>query len=118
MAGGRPSTYDTEFCELVISLGREGASKAEMAHACGVARMTLDNWAKEHPEFLDAVTEAVELSQGWWESEGRKATFGKVPGFNATAFIFNMKNRFPADWRDKKEMDVSISHEDALEELE
>jgi hypothetical protein len=24
---------------------------------------------------------------------------------NPTAFIFNMKNRFPDDWKDKKEVD-------------
>jgi hypothetical protein len=103
---------------MVIELGREGASKAEMAHACGVARSTFDLWEQSHPEFSEAVTSAVELSQGWWESEGRKATFGKIPGFNATSFIFNMKNRFPSDWRDKKEVDVAISHEQALDELD
>ncbi|MFC0282414.1 hypothetical protein ACFFJB_14740 [Camelimonas abortus] len=105
--GGRPTEYRPEYCERVIQLGREGASKAEMAHALGVSRNTLDNWAEANPEFLSAVKEAVSLAQGWWESEGRKATFGLVPGFNATAFIFNMKNRFPDDWREKTQQEIS-----------
>lgn len=114
----RPSTYDEAFCEQVIELGREGASKAEMAHALGCSRQTMDNWASAHPEFLDAVKEATEASQGWWESEGRKATFGAKPGFNATSYIFNMKNRFPADWQEKQSIVHTITHEDALGELE
>jgi len=49
----------------------------------------------------------VSVSQGWWESKGREATFGGVPNFNATSFIFNMKNRFPADWRDKQDHELT-----------
>lgn len=108
---GRPSTYDPAYCDKVIELGREGASKAEMAFALGVARNTLDNWAATHPEFLSAVKEAVSLAQGWWEAEGRKAVFGAKPGFNATAYIFTMKNRFPDDWKDKRETELSGSVE-------
>ncbi|RWL14874.1 MAG: hypothetical protein EOR57_31505 [Mesorhizobium sp.] len=107
MTAGRPSTYDPDYCAQVIALGREGASKAEMAHALGCSRQTMDTWAANHPEFLDAVKEATEAAQGWWESEGRKATFGSKPGFNATSFIFNMKNRFPADWRDKQDHELT-----------
>lgn len=104
---GRPTDYRPEYCDDVIALGREGASKAEMAHALGVSRNTLDNWASANPEFLSAVKEAVSLAQGWWESEGRKAVFGKIQNFNATAFIFTMKNRFPDDWKDKRETELS-----------
>ena len=47
----------------------------------------------------------MQISQGWWEMKGRQATVGEVEGFNATSFIFNMKNRFKEDWRDKQEVD-------------
>ena len=106
---GRPSKYEPAFCAKVIDLGREGASKAEMAYALGVARSTFDLWEQQHPEFSEAVKTAVDLAQGWWESQGRKAVFGGVPNFNATAFIFTMKNRFPSDWRDKQEVDHQSS---------
>ena len=116
---GRPSDYDAKFCETVIALGQEGASKAEMAAGCGVTKQTLDNWCEAHPEFFGAVKEAVAFSQAWWEKQGRIATFGGIEGFNATSFIFNMKNRFPDDWREKSEQTVNmnVSHEDALDEL-
>ena len=100
---GRPSDYRPEFCKLVVEMGCVGAGKAEMAAACGCSRDTFLHWQENNPEFLDAVKAATYLSQAWWEREGRKATFGAVPGFNQTSFIFTMKNMFGDDWREKIE---------------
>lgn len=97
----RPTKYDPSFCDRIIELAKEGASKAEMALELGIAYSTFDVWQNENAEFSEAVKAAQKISQGWWEREGRKATFGGREGFNATAFIFNMKNRFKDDWRDK-----------------
>ena len=104
---GRPTDYDAAFCDRVIELGKEGASKAEMAVEIGCSRPTFDAWMEAHTEFSYAVKEALFASQAWWEKQGRIATFGGTEGFNATSFIFNMKNRFPADWRDKVEQEQS-----------
>jgi DNA-binding XRE family transcriptional regulator len=105
MPAGRPSDYDAAYCDKVIELGRTGASKAEMAAEIGCARSTFALWERAHEEFSEAVKLAVDLSQAWWEKNGRLATFGGTEGFNATSFIFNMKNRFPADWKDKVEQE-------------
>ena len=104
---GRPTDYDPAYCERVIELGRTGASKAEMAAELDCARSTFALWEQAHAEFSEAVKAAVDLSQAWWEKNGRLATFGGTDGFNATSFIFNMKNRFPADWKDKVEQEQS-----------
>lgn len=104
---GRPTDYDPAFCDRVIELGRQGASKAEMAAELECARSTFALWEGAHEEFSEAVKHAVDLSQAWWEKNGRLATFGGTEGFNATSFIFNMKNRFPADWKDKVEQEQS-----------
>ena len=37
----------------------------------------------------------------WWEDSGQ-AGIGQGRNFNAVAFIFQMKNRFPKDYRDKQ----------------
>jgi hypothetical protein len=100
MPAGRPSKYDPAMCETVIQCGREGMGKAEMAAELGIAYSNFDRWQHEHPEFQDAVKEAVRQSQAWWEKMGRVSTFGGVDGFNATSYIFQMKNRFRADWND------------------
>lgn len=102
----RPSKYDPAFCEAVIAAGKEGKTKAEMAAEIDVDRETLNNWMDRHPEFSRAVKRGLDYAQAWWEGKGREATF-KNEGFNATSYIFNMKNRFSDDWRDKVESDVN-----------
>ena len=49
----------------------------------------------------------VRASEAWWERQGRLATFGHIEGFNATSYIFQMKNRFRADCRDRHDHEVS-----------
>lgn len=115
---GRPSKYDPAFCERVLEMGREGASKAEMALELGIVYSTFDVWQNDIPEFSEAVKAAERLSQGWWEREGRKATFGACDGFNATSYIFQMKNRFRDDWREVVRKEVTGKDGGAIEYTE
>ena len=104
---GRPSEYNPDFCGRVIECGKEGMGKCEMAAELGISYNSFERYQTERPEFMKAVKDALRHSQAWWESQGRKATFGATPGFNATSFIFNMKNRFKEDWRDKVENEIT-----------
>lgn len=120
MSAGRPSKYDSAMCDRVVELGRIGASRAEMAAELGISRSNAwYAYQEKHEDFRDAVKEAEALSQAWWEKKGREATFGGCDGFNATSYIFQMKNRFSHDWRDKQDhehkvgLTVNISGDDA-----
>lgn len=100
---GRPTKYRKEMIDTLDALGFEGEGMAEAAVALGICRDTFNEWQKEKKEFSDAVKRFHQRSQAWWETKGRAGIFGKTEGFNATGYIFQMKNRFPADWRDKVE---------------
>lgn len=100
MPAGRPSTYKEEYCDTVIECGRDGMGKAEMASQLGISRVTLNDWCEKHPAFAYAVKRGLDEAQAWWEMKGRVATFGGIDGFNATSYIFQMKNRFRDDWND------------------
>jgi len=110
---GRPTDYKPEYCETVIELMSEGASKAEVCLELNCDFQSFLNWQKKYPEFFEAVKRGLHLSKGMWEKMGRKAAFGKVENFNATAWIFNMKNRFgkmddfSEKWSDKQEVEHS-----------
>lgn len=102
MPAGRPSDYDPSYCDRVVELGRTGASVVEMATEIGVARATLEaNWPEAHPEFLEALTYARQLSQVWWEKKGRDNLESQV--FQSTMWSRSMAARFPNDWREKNE---------------
>lgn len=106
MAAGRPTKYDPSMCEQAIELGRQGKSRVGIAVGLGVRRATLDNWAAEHPEFLDALEEALECSQEWWEQKG-KTRMDDATGFSASTHQFFMKNMFRKDYGEKKEIELT-----------
>jgi len=72
-----------------------------MAAEIGVARATLEtNWPAAHEEFLEAFNRAKELSQAWWEKQGR--TNLTAQSFQASLYSRSMAARFPNDWREVK----------------
>jgi hypothetical protein len=105
MPGGRPTDYLPEYCEQVIELGRQGKSKAQIAATLDVARMTLDNWAAVHPEFLDAITRARDLSMAWWEDKGQGGL--DTSGFNASLWSRSMAARFPDDYTERQKRELT-----------
>ena len=107
MPFGRPTKYKPEFCDVVVQAGREGKTKAEMAADLDIDRGTLNEWCEAHPDFSRAVKLGLDYAQAWWEGKGRLATFGGTDGFNATSYIFQMKNRFSDDWRDRQDVNHS-----------
>lgn len=99
MPRGRPSKYKPEFCETVRKLGAQGRSYTQMARDLGVAKSTMQDWEAAHPNFRVALKEAREAAQAWWEDLGME--MAQTGTGNPTAFIFQMKNRFRDDYRDK-----------------
>jgi transposase len=96
---GRPTEYRPELCDLVRALGSEGKSKAQISAKLGISRQCWYNWQEAHAEFVDAVKDADWLAQAHWEDLGYIGIqMGK--DFNGATFIFQMKNRFAADYRE------------------
>lgn len=116
MTRGRPSSYDPSFCDRVVELGNEGASVVEMAVDIGVGRTTLErDWPSQHEEFSQALAHAREASQAWWERKGREGL--EKTTFNSAVWSRSMAARFPHDWREKKELELSGHLGGALDAL-
>ena len=69
---GRPTKYRAYMCELVIKLGEDGATKYEMADACGIHVSNIYEWAEKHPRFREALKIADQKARIWWEKKGRE----------------------------------------------
>lgn len=108
MAGGRPTKYQKKFCKIAIDLGREGKSKASIAGTIGVSRMTLDTWAVQNPEFLDAMAVSRDLALQWWE-ETAQTHMKETPNgvkLNSTVWSRSMGARFPDDYRENRKVEL------------
>lgn len=119
---GRPTKFRPEMCSAIIEMGKEGKGRMEMACEIGITKETWNDWQDEespryNPDFSSAVKVALQHAQAWWEDKGRQATFNSE-GFNATSYIFQMKNRFRDDWADRtvneQTVNINVNFEERL----
>lgn len=100
---GRPEEYDQEYCKLVVTLGMEGRSRAEIASALGCSRQRLIDWSARHPEFRDALIRAKDEELAWWEAQARSGIH-LGSDFNASLWAKCVSGRFPSEpYRDRME---------------
>lgn len=114
-AGGRPTDYDPSLCETLPDMFREGQSIVEVAAELGISRDTIYEWAKQHKEFSDALTRGRDLSQAWWEKQGRlnlmdteeydgETKISTKKRINDRLWAKNVSCRFRKDWTEKTEI--------------
>ena len=101
---GQPTKYKPEYCQELIDHMAKGYSFESFAGICNVDRDTIYEWAKVQPSFSDAKKRAFEQSRLFWERLGIAGSLGS-PNFNATPWIFNMKNRF--NWTDRQQIETT-----------
>ena len=115
MSRGRKTKYKSDYCMLLREHMQSGFSYEAFAGKIGIAIETLYNWEKKQPDFLEAKKIAVNEARYTWERLGIAGMTGKIIGFNATVWIFNMKNRF--GWRDKRDIEHSTPEGQALAQV-
>jgi hypothetical protein len=107
----RPTLYEPSYCDLLIEHMSKGFSFESFAGLVKVARSTIYEWVDKNPDFSDAKKVAEEQCRLFWEKtalEGLQVQTG--PGainLNTTMWIFQMKNRFPKEWRDRQQTEIS-----------
>lgn len=104
---GRPSGFKKAYCKMLVEHMRQGLSFEAFAGKIGKCEKTLFNWLELYPDFLQSKKEGTAAARLFWERMGIEGISGNIQGFNATTWIFNMKNRF--GWRDRHDLEHSAS---------
>jgi hypothetical protein len=121
MPAGRPTSYDPKFCEMLIDHMAKGYSFESFGSVTDTCKDTLYEWVKVHPEFSDSRKKALDKNRFWWETQAIENILNKKEmtrdkdgntvlvetSINAPIWIFNMKNRFKEEWRDKQEIETT-----------
>lgn len=102
-----PCEFGEEQFKLIESLYDEGASDVEVKayiydQRGGFSNSLWDRWLEEEEKFSKTIKKGRQLSQAWWERNGRVSLRDK--DFNYTGWYMNMKNRF--GWRDTQDMNL------------
>ncbi len=132
MPAGRPSAYSKDFAKQAEKLAALGATDIEVADFFEVDVRTIYRWKHDHPEFCQALNvgkdkadervinslyqkavgyeqDAVKIFMPSGAEAPVYATYREKIAPDTTAAIFWLKNRKPADWRDKQELDHTSS---------
>lgn len=136
----RPSKYKAEYAEKLVDHMKEGRSFESFGAIVHCTEETLNLWTTKHPEFKIAKELGKRYEMFFWEELLKKGAHGELPPikkritvlgkdkqvkqmtvidepgkFNATAVIFALKNKFPKQWRERQELE--ISSKESLENL-
>lgn len=136
---GRPTAYREEFAAQAYNLCLLGATNADLARSFGVVEATIDNWIASIPEFLGAIKAGREEA----DAKVAKRLYSRACGYehkavkifadaktgaehvveyieryppDTVAAIFWLKNRRPAQWREKQELDHNVKLADIADD--
>ena len=78
MPAGRLTKYQPEYAEQAAKLCALGAIDVQLADFFGVCEKTLNNWKKDHPEFLQSIAEA----KNDLDSKVERSLFERATGYS------------------------------------
>lgn len=137
---GRPTDYQEEYARSAEKLTALGATDIELADFFEVNVRTIYRWKHEHDEFCQALNkgkdkadervinslyqkavgyeqEAVKIFMPGGATEPVYAPYREKIAPDTTAAIFWLKNRKPAEWRDKQEVEHSGNVKHSLTDM-
>lgn len=124
---GRPSKFTHSMIASVEKLCKLGATDKEIADFFGISESTLNEWKGTYPQFSESIKRGKIIADsivseklfhratGYHHDDVDIKMFeGKIITTKLTkhyppdtiAAIFWLKNRRPAEWRDKQEVDL------------
>lgn len=88
--------YDDSMGDKLISIMRNGDSRAHFCSALNISYETFDHWREKNPEFEEAYRIALCHSEKWWQNMGKDYITHAAQGthLNSVAWSMNMRNRF------------------------
>jgi hypothetical protein len=110
---GAKTKFSLELCGKFAAARASGESFGQACAKIGVHRDTAYEWRKKHKSFAEADKKAREACQIWWEETMRGLARGKKG--NVTAAIFMMKNMFPDDYRDRRDIKMNAEQNISVE---
>ena len=125
---GRPSLFSETHQKIAFAMAKLGATDKQIAVELGITEQTFNNWKKDYPDFFESLKTAKQEP----DEKVERSLFERATGYSCpedkifndngnamivptikyyppdvTACIFWLKNRKPAEWLDKQEIQHS-----------
>lgn len=109
------SKYKYEYCQMLVDHMAAGLSWQCFCGVIGVSLSSTKLWLDKHSDFFEAKAIGEGFSRLYWEKLGKLGSMGQIKDFNATIFIFTMKNRF--NWSDRTDLRIDTTITDYKKEF-
>lgn len=106
---GRPSLYDSAICDKVVELGKLGKSVEQIASHLGMSLRVFYDWKEKYPEFLQALDDAKQYEQYWWEEQAQAYLVENKESdkINTSLWSRSMAARFPKKYRESTKTEIT-----------
>lgn len=131
---GRPSSYNKKYDRIAYQMCLLGATDKQIAEAFGVTEQTVNNWKKDEKGNPTSFFESLKKGKVQADAIVADSLYQRAIGYShpedkifnndgeplivptirhyppdTTAIIFWLKNRQPALWRDRQEIEATVS---------
>jgi hypothetical protein len=114
---GRPTRYDSAFCEQVIALGELGKSRTQISAELDIHPRLLAHWEEAHEDFRHALELSRVKSMAHWEMLAATHMI-EIPGgpkVNTGLWSRSMAARFPEHYRENSKVEVVGKNDGAIQ---
>ena len=88
--------FTEEMAQIILELGRQGASQKSMYAAVNISKSTAAKWKEENPKFAETMSMATTYGQSYWENLMLANVENKA--FNSRIAELALKGQYPDDY--------------------
>lgn len=101
--------FTEESANVILEMGKLGASQKAMYAAIGISRSTAMRLKKEDPIFAETLDLATVFGQAYWENLMLENVENK--SFNSRIVEIALRGQYPDDYKDTREQKVDVKAE-------
>ena len=105
--------FDPKMCDVIIAMGKEGASQKMMWSQLGISKSTAEGWKKKYPEFGEALDIALVHAQSYWETQLLANVENK--NFNSRLVEIALRGQFQQDYRETRDIKLDAKVETKID---
>jgi len=97
------------MAEIILDLGKQGASQKAMYAAVGISKATAAKWKQDDPVFAETMDLATTYGQAYWENMMLANIDNR--GFNSRVAEIALRGQYPEDYKDNREVKATVKQE-------
>jgi hypothetical protein len=101
--------FTKKMAEIILELGRQGASQKAMYAAIGISKNTAAKWKQDNPDFAETMDLATTFGQAYWENMMLANLDNRA--FNSRVAEIALRGQYPDDYKDRMDVKSNVKQE-------